>query len=402
MRPRSSIFSATELPPHNSAMHSGPIPQRNCIKPLFQLFLVSGVLLFGVLGCTPDSKLKHQAEQETHITPIATEKETSLATDSLWQLNSQTIKLLNQSVKDLKVTIDSFLKNPTDKNLSTARIQWIESAMLLRRYQFSSQLGAALPVRLNEIRESYYRIGASPILPGYIDSFGAYQYSGLVNDMSIPLTAENLTEQHGLTDSGEAVLGLYAMEFLLFGEQQNRTAKDFSQASQLTSKQVEQGYKNTDELAVNRRRKLLAMQGQLLVQDCSTLSTIWQRDSATYKNWDSLSSADKNMAIKQGIDRQVALLLTEIVELSKPGSSSFEGQIAAAVHNLNQRQKQQWLLIAMESIAPAMAFLPKETQEIQGIKLASLTSKLKETELDENKENYEEIYQLTKGLLDEL
>ena len=62
-------------------------------------------------------------------------------------------------------------------------------------------------------------INSAPILPGYVDYLAQYPYTGIVNDLTLPISNKSLRAQQGLTDNGEVSLGFEVIAFLLFGEQ---------------------------------------------------------------------------------------------------------------------------------------------------------------------------------------
>ena len=91
------------------------------------------------------------------------------------------------------------------------------------------------------------RLDAWPIQPGFIDSIDGYPDSGIVNDETLMLSRETLIEQHGITDYGEASLGLHPMEFMLF----ERDVAQFVAGNDVN----------------DRRRKLLGLLSTILLED---------------------------------------------------------------------------------------------------------------------------------------
>ena len=70
-------------------------------------------------------------------------------------------------------------------------------------------------------------IDAWPLLPGFIDNLPGYPHTGIVNDMTLPMTSEVLRAQHQITDTAEVALGFHVIEYYAF----TRRHQDFAGAS---------------------------------------------------------------------------------------------------------------------------------------------------------------------------
>lgn len=66
-----------------------------------------------------------------------------------------------------------------------------------------------------------------PIEGGYIDYVPGYPFSGIVNDLTLALDEDTLMEQHGFSDPSYASLGFHALEFMLWGDDGQRSHDDF-------------------------------------------------------------------------------------------------------------------------------------------------------------------------------
>lgn len=196
-------------------------------------------------------------------------------TRAAWLLAEPAIKHTLDSAQKLLGGVEKFLREPTVGHLKTAQAQWRQTALDYQPLAPYSQLAESHPEQFPRLRQLLYDIAAHPIQPGYLDSFGPYPYSGLVHNISLPITVPTLRKQHGLTSEQDATLGLYAMHFILFGEKQSRKAADFT-PQQLTAEDRARGFTSADELPRNRRRQLLRIQAQLLVEDLQRLHTLWR------------------------------------------------------------------------------------------------------------------------------
>jgi hypothetical protein len=102
-----------------------------------------------------------------------------------------------------------------------------------------------------------------PIEPGFIDSLSGYPHSGIVNDVTLEITYDTLTEQHRITDDGETTLGFHVLEYYTF----DRPLEDF-----------QPGAINAD-----RRKKLVLLVADMLLLDLLTFTrsyTLGEEDTA--------------------------------------------------------------------------------------------------------------------------
>jgi hypothetical protein len=113
------------------------------------------------------------------------------------------------------------------------------------------------------------RADSFPILPGYIDGLNEWPDSGIVNDMSLPLTRESLVAQQDATMEGEASIGFQVIHFLLNGEPGH--ARDAA-ALQLVSELSDQDLGELSDQPANRRRVYLQLATDLLVEDLTLLA----------------------------------------------------------------------------------------------------------------------------------
>ncbi|WP_052691820.1 imelysin family protein [Teredinibacter purpureus] len=271
--------------------------------------LILGVLTLCLCGCEPKQKAAEtqpsaSAIDDPQIAHIA-------ATQSLWASGSKTLQAVLAYSTTLNEELDLFIANPTEAKLISARNAWAKAELAYQHFYFFSQFGITEPQIFADLAKSCFAIGASPIQPGYLDYFSSYPYSGLVHDISVELTPQALQEQHGMTDIEDVVLGLYAIEFILYGETKMRPVSDFTPDLVLTTAQKETGFKGIEETPNNRRRALLQLQANQLSQDLKTLISQWQAtDNGSMKaGWEQLPYSARKMTIYKTFERTLTQLL---------------------------------------------------------------------------------------------
>lgn len=168
-----------------------------------------------------------------------------------------------------------FLDNVNAENLELVRTQWTGCQ---ETYQASRALVGFTADHQSALEALHQNLGNKLEMPGYIDSVKGYPFSGIVNDSSLPLEAESLREQHGLTDKSDVSIGLDVIAFLLWGEQ--RYNAELPARSHDSFLQVSQWEDSRTDLPVsehpnNRRRKLLQLTLQLALEDAQALQSTW-------------------------------------------------------------------------------------------------------------------------------
>lgn len=246
---------------------------------LVHLFILC-VILGGTPACerqsnAPADDNKPVPEQTSRIRAPANTGDAAPAEHPAWPLGRELLDTSAGKASELRAAIDQLLARPTIDNLELAQRLWRETASSLEHFHLFSRLGTVAPQDFQKLVDLQFNLTAWPIQPGYLDGFGDHPYSGIVFDIGVPITPEVLREQHGMTDNSDATLGVYAMEFLLFGENNDRGPLVFQPITALDDKAREDGYTSVDELPRNRRRELLRLQAQLLTEDINHLKDTW-------------------------------------------------------------------------------------------------------------------------------
>lgn len=279
------------------------------------------------------------------------------ADEAMWQLIEEKTVLIKAQSETLAASIDIFLKNPNPETLFVSQQAW------LRLNQTDGQLHAIKLLARNtgaifdDLIAGLSRISSQPIQEGYLDRFGPYPYSGLVYDIGVPLTHESLIHQHQLTGEEEIVLGIYAIEFMLFGENSKRSANDYEAKIQLDEKAREAGLNDVNELPENRRRRLLKLQSNILVSDINSLLKSGRNNANnSVKNaWLTLTNQEKVSAVRNTLQQTLTQALIELSILEKQINDKNEELPSTPDPTLEQ--KTQSLRLRLQSVQALALYL---------------------------------------------
>lgn len=291
------------------------------------------VVAIVVAGCDREPE---QERPGTTIVELTDDQQAALteATKAAWRLAEPALESTEDNAQQLLATVGNLLQEPSENTLAQAQSQWQQTALAYQPLRIYANLATFKPVEFAVLRELNFAIAAQPIQPGYLDSFGEYAYSGMVHDISLPITKASLREQHGMTNDEDASLGLYAMQFMLFGEgsEQPRQVSDFAARDQLTADDRGQGFNDPAELPENRRRQLLVTQAQALLEDIQRLRTVWQPQAE--------NSLHQSFADRSTLQRRNLLLRCarqEIMEALAKLVSSTDGATTEEAEQQNQQ-----------------------------------------------------------------
>lgn len=289
------------------------------------------VISLGITACNKQQDEPSQTATKT-VEPASKNRTNSSAgakvrsENPAWPLGTH---LLNEGIAKagaLNNAVVQLLDNPNIEHLERAQQLWRETAAAIERFHLFSRLGTVAPQDFQGLVDLQFNLSAWPIQPGYLDGFGDHPYSGIVFDVGMPMTAEVLREQHGMTDNSDATLGIYAIEFLLFGEQNNRGPLVFQPITALNEKHEEDGYTSVEELPRNRRRQLLRLQSQLLVEDVTRLRDTWtsNQPAALQQRFELLASVQQ----AELLQKAALALATEqlVVVANQRGTDLWQSQ----------------------------------------------------------------------------
>lgn len=234
--------------------------------------LTTAFTLFIALSCCTSSAFA--ADSPTDNDPL------DKATRYAWELGLQSLINAEQASRNLSGQLELFLAEPSEAGLAQLRQEWRNCHQQWQQHAVWVELAQGQARRLAALNRRYFSIDARELQPGYLDAVQDYPFSGIVNDISIVLTADNLRQQHGLTDPSEVSLGFHALEFLLWGEQGQRPFTDFVPITTINAEQNAAGL-TTGDLPNNRRRIVLRLINQVLADDLQRLRQDWQNPLST-------------------------------------------------------------------------------------------------------------------------
>lgn len=215
------------------------------------------LLIVLVSACTDSTEGTKVTEKNSTIDPQAA---TSLI-NSLWAMSRKPIQASLKQAQLLNQSIQALLEQTSVETLQDARQKWLEAYRSYRKL---------LPyLYMANQQDKAFLLAAWPLQPGYLDSYDIYPHSGIVHDISLPLEAETVREQHGLTSSEDVALGLHAIEFMLWADTLEANVKRLAPVDI-----APEGWM-VEELPNNRRRQLVSLQAQLLVEELKKLHDLW-------------------------------------------------------------------------------------------------------------------------------
>jgi len=255
------------------------------VSPGFYLKRIGVVTLTALLlaACNEDTPElpSDQAEEEMTtsgfelLNPELSASAKELTLDYIGQISSD-LELASIEIEEFGSAIQSYVEDANTETLNNSRQAWLGAhtayeLTALHRYFAMQLLEEQNGLTLLQLQ---YQIDHWPIVPGYIDYVDGYPDSGIVHDINVVLNSESLREQHGSFDVSEVTLGFHVIEFLLWAESGSRPVDDYYASEELSQEQIENGY-SLEQLSNNRRRLLLSVITEALVEDFRALQSLW-------------------------------------------------------------------------------------------------------------------------------
>lgn len=373
-----------------------------------KLYRYSIILLcsLGFIACEQESSPSIEAPQERAETATHHNAQTQQISNAMFKAGADA---LDESVRNfiaLKSAIEKFIAAPNQDKLIAAQQIWLEAVLSYRHFFYFRHIGLVAPDKLPQLNQLDYQLASFPIQPGFLDTFGDYPYSGLVHDISFPLSKQSLSNQHGLTDLSEVVLGLYALEFMLFDSGRERNYEDFLQVDTLDKEHKERGFEQLQEIPNNRRRQLLSLQAEILIDDAKLLLSLWQSPAqeTTYKRWNDLSASDKHTIAASALESALTQVLLEIGSLNQHEDQEtvISPHILGGVSTTDKLNAQRnFITYSLESMLNAIKFLPDGIANQISLNLTNAIEVSTKPEFSNNpKEYWQEVFAKVKQSVD--
>lgn len=353
----------------------------NTLKQRAYQLMITGVALL-CISCdkneapTPVSKANTPKPQNLFsVTPTRSE--------SFWLEGKKQLAAFTHQSQKLHTAVRALLSNPSLSTLQAAQTAWVQTENHLIPLTFYFQLAEASPHHFKTLDNLSKSISGHPIQPGYLDGFGEYSYSGIVHDIGFELSTVSLRQQNRAMDDEEILLGVYAIEYILFGEN-NRRSDDFIISDALSDEQQKAGLLTPQEIPANRRNLMLDLQTRILLEDIKTLKSLWEEPTnpetiSLLQKWDTLSTSNKSTVLTSTIETNIATLVLNIADIMQTLNHSPEDSQAIT-------SKLLALSIHLDASIQALTLLlPKQKQETLD-KLRNAKIKLKAINLATNLE----------------
>ena len=262
--------------------------------------MVFGLLaLTMIAACEPTAK-EPPPRAETGQR-IRGEIDTFTIDPAFFERGAQALQAQLDSSLALRLAAQRFLDKNDETHWQQLRDQWIASHNQWHNSQFYLASSQQYPSSLPALTRAARNVHSTPITPGFIDGIPGYPKSGIVFDITVPITAKDLRSQHQSYSKEEVSIGLHAMEFLLWGKQ----LSDYSEARSITQEEVFRGIKQ-EQLPTPRRRAYLLLLTELIVEDSRQLVADWA-DSTQRLN--RLRPNQKRKLISGNAIQQLSLLV---------------------------------------------------------------------------------------------
>lgn len=198
--------------------------QRN-LSALFSTALISLSLLLS--GC--DQFKNEPVAKTTEPETAKLNGEAILSSANLYAY-TQMSEALNQA-QLLDGIITSFLHHPNPLSLEETQTAWVNAYQAFLEVSYFHGIPRFEKPQYQNEDDTYTilheQLDSWPIEAGYIDYLPMYPLSGIINDMTLTITLPSMIAQHGFSDALFASLGYHPMEFILFGADGKRSARDF-------------------------------------------------------------------------------------------------------------------------------------------------------------------------------
>lgn len=203
----------------------------------------------------------------------------------------------------LDAALAALVANPSEVTMSAARSAWLAARdpyLQTEALRFSEG-----PIDDAELGVEG-QLNAWPLNESHVDYVGSLAFTGLVNHPEIPLTRESLLAENENPGERDVTVGYHAIEFLLWGVDDDPNGPGRrSHADYLVGA-------GASAANGNRRGQYLGLVSDLLVDDLSTLVSVWDPARTDGYRADFLGSIGDRDALRRAFQGLYVFTLREI------------------------------------------------------------------------------------------
>ena len=296
----------------------------------FTLCICIAVTLLSSCDSSTEKTLERPEATPAVIDNRAEQAEISV---QFWRRGSDQFEQNSAAILALRDQAINFLYDSTETQLTELRARWHQAHQAHSATGIYRAFGSSKPGLFGSLNTLNFQMDASPIQPGYLDAFDVYHHSGIVNDIAMPISAQGLRAAHGFSDDTDVSLGFHALAYLIFGEDSKRPLAQLQAQAQPSQQRVKTGLKVND-LPVNRRRQLIKLLSELLLDDAQQLQRLWQSTNGRLQlNYRALA-ADSRLQLIQSASQQFLQIQQQMLTEQYPENkhNRFAKQDAASIH----------------------------------------------------------------------
>jgi putative iron-regulated protein len=174
------------------------------------------------------------------------------------------------SALELQAAITAFVGQPSQPGLDAARKAWLAA----REWYGQTEAFRFYGGPIDDEQGPEGRLNAWPMDEAYVDSVKGRASAGLVNDRRQPITKANLMRMNERGGEENICTGWHAIEFLLWGQDASADGP---------GQRAFEDYVDGKQANADRRRQLLAVVAELLVDDLKLLAAAWAPGARNYR-----------------------------------------------------------------------------------------------------------------------
>ena len=303
----------------------------SCHHPVTFTACISIVLIL-LSGCEPSIE---QTPKPLTDAPVAIDNllEQAEAGEQFWQRGSRQFEQNSVAILALRDQVIGFLDHSDEAQLTELRIHWHLAHNAHSATGIYRALGSSKPGLFGSLQTLDFQMDANPIQPGYLDAFDVYHHSGIVNDIAMLISAKNLRAAHGFSDDTDVSIGFHALAYLIFGEDSKRPLTQLQAQTQTPQQRDKTGLKVND-LPSNRRRQLIKLLSELLLDDARQLQQLWQSENGRLQQNYRALAADSRLQLIQAASQQFLQRQQQMLAEQNPENrhNRFAKQDTASIH----------------------------------------------------------------------